>query len=586
MTKLYKLLAPYFRPYRRIFWTGFAFMVMMNLMTYIIPQGIKHIWDEIFPRLNEPGGLVSLAVWCIGLILLALLRASFIFIMIYCYWSAGTQFVYDLRNILYSKLQRLPFSFYDTARTGDIMSRLTLDLEQLRNFYAFQIEHRVQITMYLSIVAILLFITDWQLALACFALTPLAVVVIMKFSRKMRVAVDRRQAQAGVLNATVQENITGIRVVKAFALEDAELAKFDRENQNMLYRNLNVSKLQSFLHPFLIFCSALGTMAIIWYGGTRVIAGELTLGTLMAFISYLAIINWPLWILAPNTNQIRQAQGSADRLLQILNEPETISDPPDGGKTIPDLKGKIIFDHLSFSYKEQPVLKSIDLVMAPGEKVAIVGLTGSGKSTLIHLIPRFYDPSEGRITIDGIDLRKLNLDWWRRQVGLVLQETFLFSATIHDNIAFGVPEATRVDVEKAASDAQIHDFITALPLGYDTVIGERGIGLSGGQKQRVALARAILLNPKVLILDDSMSSVDAATESAIQQSLAVLMQNRTTILITQRLSTACMADRILVLESGMIRAQGSHEDLIVQDDLYRQLYEIQSMPEADFFEEQ
>ena len=456
------------------------------------------------------------------------------------------------------------------------MSRLTLDLELIRNYYAFMIEHRVQITLYLSIVSVLLLLTDWKLALACMAVTPLAVITILNFSNKIRCAVDLRQVQAGTLNATVQENVTGIRVVKAFAMEEAETEKFKAENKRMLERNLGVAKLQVVLHPFLIFCSTLGTVAILWYGGTRVATGDLTIGTFIVFMSYLALLNWPLWILAPNTNQIRQAQGSARRLLEVLQLPEEISSPSDGGCILPDLAGQIKFEAVTFGYLKQTVLKEVNLTVESGEKVAVIGLTGSGKSTLINLIPRFYDPLAGTVSVDGVNLQTLNLNWWRRQVGLVLQETFLFSATIRDNIAFGRPEATLSEIVKAAKDAQIHDFIITLPAGYDTVVGERGVGLSGGQRQRVAIARALLLNPKILILDDSTSSVDVETERAIQESLKRLMIGRTTILIAQRLSTAKLADRIIILESGEIRAQGSHEQLLGQDDFYRQLYNIQT----------
>lgn len=560
-----------------MFWAGFALMIIMNLMTYLIPQGIQRIFDQVLPQTAQPGGVALLAQWCGLLVLIALIRAAFLFMMIYCYWSVGTRLVNDLRRKLYDKLQRLPFSFYDTARTGDLMSRLTLDLEMVRNFYAFLIEHRSQIGMYLGIVTVLLLLTDWKLALACLAVTPLVVVTILRFSSRMRGAVDERQVQAGVLNATVQENITGIRVVKAFAMEGAETDKFRRENQQMRDKNLKVARLQAILHPFLVLCSTLGVAIILWYGGARVANGDLSFGTFVAFMSYLALLNWPLWMMAPNTNQIRQAQGSVKRLLNLLNQPETISGPVDGGKIPGKIAGRIEFHNVCFGYGESAVLQGINLTVNAGETVAIIGLTGSGKTTLTNLIPRFYDPRQGSITVDDMDLRELNLGWWRRQVGLVLQETFLFSATIRDNIAFGRPDATQKEVEVAARAAQIHDFIMTLPDGYQTVVGERGVGLSGGQRQRVAIARAILVNPRILILDDSTSSVDLETEQAIQQALQHLMDGRTTIIITQRLSTARLADRIVILESGEIRVEGFHEELMERDAFYRHLHQIQSV---------
>jgi ABC-type multidrug transport system fused ATPase/permease subunit len=556
-------------------------MVIMNSIAYIIPWGIGYVWDHVFPRLQERGGLVLLAKWCGILVFLALMRASCIFLMIYCYWTTGTKVVQDLRNALYLKLQYLPFRFYDSARTGDLMSRLTLDIELIRNFYAFMFEHRSQIVMYFSIVSVLLFITDWKLALVCLAVTPFAVAMILNFSEKTRQAVIQRQQQAGVLNSMVQENIVGIRVVKAFAMEDVEFQKFQTENRAMLRCNLGVSRLQVILHPFLVFCSTLGVVAILWYGGIRVASGSLTIGKFISFMSYLAVLNWPLWILAPNTNQLRQAEGSAQRLLELLNQPETITSPDMGGLILEHLQGRIAFEHVTFSYDNsgqpdlEPVLKEVNLTVNAGEKVAILGLTGAGKSTLINLIPRFYDPQEGVITVDGVDVRTLNLDWWRRQVGLVLQETFLFSTTIYNNITFGRPDATLEAVRRAAQAAQIDEFILSLPEGYETIVGERGMGLSGGQKQRIAIARALLLNPMLLILDDSTSSVDVETEHAIQESLQHFIAGRTTLVITQRLSTARLADRIILLDSGEIRAQGNHEELLDQDDFYRQLYQIQ-----------
>lgn len=306
------------------------------------------------------------------------------------------------------------------------------------------------------------------------------------------------------------------------------------------------------------------------------VQNSLSLGGLMAFMSFLALLNFPIWILAQNINQMRQTEGAAMRLQELMERREEIRSPADGGIIIPKLKGRIAFANVCFGYAGETILKGIDLTVESGEKVAVIGLTGSGKSTLINLIPRFYDPQGGQIYVDGVDLREINLEWWRRQVGLAHQETFLFSATIFDNIAFGKPEADFEEVRAAAEAAQIGEFIISLPQGYQTIIGERGVGLSGGQKQRVALARALLMDPKVLILDDSTSSVDVHTEQAIQDSLRQLMSGRTAILITQRLSTAQLADRVVILESGAIRDQGSHEELLDRDGFYQQLYQIQT----------
>ncbi|HYH02292.1 MAG TPA: ABC transporter ATP-binding protein, partial [Bacillota bacterium] len=359
MIRIMRLLYPYFRPYQKHFWAAFLFLLLVNGLTYVAPYAIKVIWDEVFPLVKEPGGLIVLARWCGFLVLTALVRAALIFGFINLFWLTGAKVTNDLRNQLYQKLQCLPFRFYDTARTGDLMSRLTLDIEMVRNLYAFMFEHRSQIVLYLSVVTVLLFLTDWQLATACLILTPFVVVTVMRIGPQIRQAVDLRQKQAGVLNSTVQENIVGIRVVKAFGMEEAEISKFRNENEAMLYKNLAVSKLQTKLHPFLIFFASVGMVAILGYGGLRVIRGELTLGTLMQFIAYLSITHWPLWMLAPNINQVRQAQGSVERLLEILNQPEEITSPVDGGQVIADLKGGIVFDAVTFGYQSDLILKSL-----------------------------------------------------------------------------------------------------------------------------------------------------------------------------------------------------------------------------------
>jgi ATP-binding cassette subfamily B protein len=586
LIKTFKRLYPYFRPYRWLFWTGFVFMVIQNSLMYVIPWGVGYIWDHVLPVLGKrPGGFRLLAVWC-GLLLLAgILRAVFVFLMIYQFWSTGTKVVRDLRNQLYHKLQTLPFRFYNAARTGDLMSRLTLDIELIRNFFSFNLEHRFQIIMYFSIVAVLLLLTDWRLALLCLGITALTVPVLLNFSGKMRTAVMERQVQAGILNARVQENVTGIRVVKAFAMEAAEILKFQRENRAMLAKNLRVTGLQAQLFPFLFLCNSLGAAAVLWYGGTRVMAGQMSLGQLVSFVFYLGMLGWPLMLLAPNTNQLRQAEGAVRRLSELFEQTAEIASPEDGGVILPQLQGRLELEGISFGYgapdsgEWSPILKDLHLTVLPGEKAAIIGLTGSGKTTLVNLIPRFYDPQAGTIRVDGVELKQLNLEWWRRQIGLVLQETFLFSATIYDNIAFGRPEATLAEVREAARAARIDDFIAGLPEGYQTVVGERGVGLSGGQRQRVAIARAILLDPKLLILDDSTSSVDVETEREIQASLGQLMSGRTTIIITQRLAAAQLADRVIILDRGGIRAQGNHEDLLSHDPLYQDLYRIQSLAE-------
>ncbi|MGE5557703.1 MAG: ABC transporter ATP-binding protein [Bacillota bacterium] len=576
MFKVLRAFKTQFRSYRRIFMLAFFCMVGMNILTYSIPIGVRYITDHIFPVIDQPGKVAVLIRACLIMIAAGAVRGFFVYVMAYSFWFCSIAMGRDLRNALYDKLQRLGFSFYSKARTGDLMSRLTTDIEILRNFYAWVFEHRIQIACYFGIVLALLLWTDWRLALATYVFVPLVSFFIIHYSKKIRAAVSKRQIQAGLLNSVLQENITGIRVVKAYAMEEEEKSKFGRENDKMFGANLRVSLLQVYLQPILVFTSGIGTLVVLFYGGYLVMRGGMTLGSFMAFFSYLTITNWPIMMLAHNTNQMRQAEGAADRILEILRRPEHGID--NTGTLIVPLQGGLRFEDVTFGYDdEKDILHNINFTVEPGEKVAFFGLTGSGKSTLVSLIPRFYDPQRGLIRLDGRDIREYELTGLRRQIGAVLQETFLFSTTIRENIAFGCPDAGMDEVMAAAKSAQIHDFITSLPYGYDTIVGERGVGLSGGQKQRVAIARALLSNPRILILDDCTSSVDPETETAIQESLRRLMEGRTTLIIAQRISTLRLAERIIILDGGQIAASGSHEELLETSKLYREIYRTQMM---------
>jgi len=576
MFYIFKHFAPYLAPYKRAFGLAVVYTLFQNGLNYLLPQFIGGIFDHVFPYIKEERGLSLLLAWCGGILFLGFLRAFLARLGIFGFEGSANYIAADLRNAMYQKLHKAPLSYYGATRTGDLMSRLTLDVEMMRHFYAFIFSHAFTCVLTLVAVIGLMFLTSWRMALIALVFLPVIIVALIRFSRQTAQGVKKRQEQAGILNAVLQENITGIRVVKSFATEEREIEKFTKENRELKKDNLRVNLLNARMFPLLILFGGIGTLVVLGVGGRLVYQEEITFGTFMAFNSYLGLLGWPLWMLSPTLSHIKQAEGSARRLLEILRIPEEFQP---GTPLRRKMRGDICFENVSFEYAdlegETNVLEKINLRIVPGEKVAVIGLTGSGKSTLVNLIPRLYRPTAGRITLDGVDLNDWDLGSLRRQISLVDQETFLFSTSIGENIAFGVDDITPEQVIKAAQKARIHDFIVALPQQYNTIVGERGVGLSGGQKQRVAIARALLTDPKILILDDSTSSVDPETEKDIQESLKELMAGRTTIIVTQRMSMARLADRIILLSSGEIKAEGKHDCLYDSNQYYRLLHDIQ-----------
>ncbi|MBN2737061.1 MAG: ABC transporter ATP-binding protein [Spirochaetales bacterium] len=549
-------------------------MFLVDIIAYMIPIGISYLTDHIYIKIHEPGMFHQLIIVCLVLIFAAFGRGFLAYGMIRCYWSAAETLVRELRNQVYEKLQHLDLAFYDRSRVGDLMSRVTTDIQLIRNFIAFGIEHRVRIIFITVTIFILMFIQEWRLALVVYGLMPLLYLIIIRFSIKMRKAVIEKQEQIGALAARIQENLTGIRIVKAFAMEEKEKIKFMSENYKMKKKEMTMGILQIHLNAILLITNGAGSLLILIYGGYQVIQGTMTLGVLMAFVAYLGLMRFPLSILAFNTSLINLAKGAGVRISEILDSPD--QHRFNKGSLEEPINGHIVFKDVCFSYEhDKLILKDLNFTIAPGEKVALFGLTGAGKSTLISLIPRFYLPSSGNIEIDGHPIDKWELSYLRSQIGIVLQETFLFSTTIRENIAFGKPYANQIQIEEAAKNTQIHDFIMSLPDGYDTKIGEYGVGLSGGQRQRVAIARTLLQDPAILILDDCTSSLDALTEQKIQEQLKLLMKGRTTIIIAQRVSTLALAERIIVLQNGMIEDMDSHTGLLKRNQLYRTTYESQ-----------
>lgn len=487
----------------------------------------------------------------------------------------GQRTIYDLRNDIYRQLQNLSFSFYDKAQTGQLMSRATADVEQLRRFISVGSMRLLSSLFTFVFVLITLLLMDWKLTILSLCTMPFLGWSVSMFSQRVRPRYRQIQQQMAVLTTVLQENVTGVRVVRAFAQEDREIAKFREQNWEYLEQNITTVRLWAFYFPLMQFFTGVGTTLILWYGGRQVIAGAMSIGEMLAFNTLLMRLVQPVRMLGWLVNMYNQATAATQRVFEVLDTQPDVRDLP-GAKPLPPIGGHVRFEDVSFGYDGRNlVLRNLQIDARPGERIALLGATGSGKSTVINLIPRFYDVTSGRVTVDGIDVRDVTLESLRRQTGIVLQETFLFSASIKDNIAYGRNRASMAEIIAAAKAARIHDFVVSLPNGYDTLVGERGVGLSGGQKQRVAIARALLMDPRILILDDSMSSVDTETEYLIQQALEELMRNRTTFVIAQRLSTVKNADQIIVLDNGEIVERGTHQTLLQRDGIYRQIYELQ-----------
>jgi ATP-binding cassette subfamily B protein len=482
---------------------------------------------------------------------------------------------YDLRNDVYRHLQRLSFSFYDEAQSGQIITKVLEDTAVIRQFFGMALRSMLITGLLMIGVAVVLIVLDWHLALVTLIIMPVIAFVAVLMGVRLRPLFRLVQDRFGTVTDRMQENLAGVRVVRSFAREPYELARFTQAAREFNAANMTAIRIWAFRNGFLHFLTMLSTAIVLLYGGWQVIAGLVTIGTLVAFSRYLALLAEPLQNLGMIVNIIARTIASGERVYTILDvKPEIVSKA--GAITLDPMRGHVRFERVSFGYgRHQPVLHDIDLDARPGSVVALFGPTGAGKTTITALIPRFYDVTSGRVLIDGHDVRDLDLDSLRRQVGIVLQETLLFSATLRENIAFGRPDAHEAEIIAAARAARAHDFILDLPDGYDAMIGERGVNLSGGQKQRIAIARALLLNPRILILDDATASVDTETEYQIQLALKELMHGRTTFIIAQRLLSLKQADEIIVLEHGRIVQRGVHADLLNQPGVYRTIYDLQ-----------
>jgi ATP-binding cassette subfamily B protein len=518
----------------------------------------------------------------IAILIFAVLRGIFAFLQTFTAERNSQSVAFDMRNELFAKIQGLSFSYHDRNQTGQLMIRATDDVEKVRLFIGQGLLMAVGAIILLSGTLVILFSTNFRLTLIALPILPIAMVMFMVFGSRMGPMFMKIQKRLDKVNTILQENLSGIKVVKAFTREKSEEKKFDGAADDLMEQQIYVARMFSILFPLVILIASLGQAMVLYFGGRQIIGGSLSLGEWQEFSLYLVFLFMPAAHLGMIITQMSQASASSTRIFEILDVENEVKDKPEA-IALPEVEGRIRFNDVTFRYYSsgEPVLKDVNFDVEPGQTVALLGATGSGKSTIINLLPRFYDPSEGSITIDGYDLRDVKLDSMRSQIGIVLQETTLFAGTIRENIAFGKTEATFEEIVAASKAAVAHDEIMSFPEGYDTPVGERGTTLSGGQKQRVAIARALLLNPRILILDDSTSSVDLVTEAEIQKALDELMVGRTSFVIAQRISTVMNADQILVLDKGEIVARGNHEQLLETSEIYADIYSSQLIGDLD-----
>jgi len=487
----------------------------------------------------------------------------------------------DLRSTLVRKVQTFSFGNLDRLQTGQLLVRATSDINQVQTIVQMSLRMLTRAPLWMLGSVIMLTLTSTRLASLMLALAPLIWSLTWLFASRARLLFFTVQKKLDRLNQVLQENLSGVRVVKAFVRLEHENTRFDRANRDLMSENIKVMQLLAMLIPTMLFLVNLGIAGVVWLGGNMVVGGDFTVGEIVASINYMSYSLFPMLMLGGMIGPLSAADASAGRIWEVLDSSPDVQNRPQSpakGPRPKSLKGRVVFKDVCFSYNHdchELVLKNINLVAEPGQTVAILGATGSGKSSLIHLIPRFYDVEQGRVTLDGVDVRDLPLDTLRARVGITLQETVLFSGTVRDNIRYGRPNAAEQEIVAAAQAARAHEFIAALPDSYDTLIGQRGVNLSGGQKQRIAIARALLVQPQILILDDSTSAIDVETEAKIQLALERWMADRTRFIIAQRISTVLNADKIVVLDRGQIVAQGTHAELIASSPIYQEIYESQ-----------
>jgi len=605
----------YLGHYRSLAILPYLFLVIATTAQLMVPRMVRNIIDAVtqgaianalIPRLGSIPDAVQSRIFTalsitkeqlfyyydnaerllinagVARLIFAIVRGLFAFLQTFTAERNSQSVAFDLRNELFAKIQNLSFSYHDRTQTGQLMVRATDDVEKVRLFIGQGLLMAVGALILLSGTLIILFTTNLRLTLVALPILPLALIMFLVFGAVSGPLFIKVQARLDRLNTILQENLAGIKVVKAFTREKSEQVKFKQAADSLMNQQITVSRLFSFLFPLIILVASVGQTIVLYYGGRQIFGSTLTLGEWQEFSLYLVYIFFPMAMLGMIITQMSQASASAGRIFEILDAESEVKDKP-GAIVLPAVEGHVVFENVTFRYfaSGEPVLKDIDFQVKAGQTVALLGATGSGKTTIINLLPRFYDPSQGYITIDGYDIREVTLDSLRSQIGIVLQESTLFAGTIAENIAFGRPDATLEEIQAVAKAAAAHEFVLAFPDGYDTPVGERGATLSGGQKQRIAIARALLMNPRILILDDSTSSVDLTTEAQIQEALDKLMKGRTSFVIAQRISTVMNADLILILDKGQLVAQGQHEDLLETSELYAEIYTSQLISDVE-----
>ena len=589
--------------YRKLAFLAYGALAGSALLSLVIPRLFGNVVNVVVEALEKDfyifaGSIVEAVdstpvleqiqplLFFAGLILAAtLVKGVFTFSQVFVGEYLSQRVCFDLRNRIFNQYQRLSFAYHDRSQTGQLMSRATSDVEQIRFFVSQGLINGALMLLTFVAVLVVLLLINWKLALLSLATMPVLFVIAVLFARQLRPMFSRVQQETAQLSTVLQEDLSGMRVVRAFAQEDQETAKFLYSSDRLAVATSKTMELFAMRNPLLQFIAGIGTTAVIWYGGLQVIDSTISLGTMVEFSAYLMMLQRPIRMLGMTINTYARAVAAGERIFEILDTQSEIEEKPDA-VDMAVVAGNVKFESVSYGASGLPVLEDITIEARAGEVIGIVGSTGSGKSTIINLLPRFYDVTGGRITLDGYDIRDLTFRALRQHIGLVAQETFLFAASIRENISYGRPDATEEGIIAAAKAAQAHDFIMQIPDGYDTHVGERGVTLSGGQKQRIAIARALLLDPRVLVLDESTSAVDTRTEAALQVALKELMRGRTTFIVAQRISSVREANEIIVLDEGRIVQRGTHAALVTQEGLYRDMYVYQLQEQEEHMERQ